>query len=317
MAFMDFLPQFSDNTDQSINDPNLAAINLKRKLALADSLRNSPVLEGQMVSGRYVAPSWTQNLANAVNKGVGMYTERQAMKEYGDILKSQEAKQRTGLDKLIKVLKNEPTLETTMQPTNVDLQQGMNVPTSPFTTNEQVSQIYPNYSGQTPIQNMQGQTNVMQPITTQVPAKPLSQNDVLSAIAQYGQDVGNPKIGEGVILDYAKQMYAPKKSTWIKNGDVQIQIDETGQPTGKTLPIGISPDTAATLEQSGKQHNITNKFKERELEIEKKKLNPLNLPDLSASSKPLTNKKGWTLHTDANGNQAYVSPDGKNYEEAN
>ena len=50
MAFMDFLPQFGDNTDQSgVDDPTLAQINLKRKLALADSLRNSPELQGQMV----------------------------------------------------------------------------------------------------------------------------------------------------------------------------------------------------------------------------------------------------------------------------
>lgn len=32
-------------------------------------------------------------------------------------------------------------------------------------------------------------------------------------------------------------------------------------------------------------------------------------------SAPPTNAKGWTLHTDANGNQAYVSPDGKQFEE--
>lgn len=30
---------------------------------------------------------------------------------------------------------------------------------------------------------------------------------------------------------------------------------------------------------------------------------------------PTTNAKGWVLHTDKNGNQAYVSPDGKSYEE--
>ena len=128
---MDYFPQFGDNVDQSgVDDPTLAQINLKRKLALADSLRNSPALEGQMVSGHYVAPSWTQNLANAVNKGIGIYTERKAMKEYGDLAKTQEAKKKAGLADLLKTLKNEPTTETTMQPTTVDIQQGMNVPTS-------------------------------------------------------------------------------------------------------------------------------------------------------------------------------------------
>ena len=33
------------------------------------------------------------------------------------------------------------------------------------------------------------------------------------------------------------------------------------------------------------------------------------------SAPPTTNAKGWTLHTDAQGNRAYVSPDGKSYEE--
>ena len=34
----------------------------------------------------------------------------------------------------------------------------------------------------------------------------------------------------------------------------------------------------------------------------------------SKSAPPTTNAKGWTLHVDANGNKAYVSPDGKSYE---
>lgn len=35
----------------------------------------------------------------------------------------------------------------------------------------------------------------------------------------------------------------------------------------------------------------------------------------AASAPAPTNAKGWALHTDKNGNQAYVSPDGKQYEE--
>lgn len=315
MALMDYLPQFSDNTDGSgVDDPTLAQINLKRKLALADSLRNSPVLEGQMVSGRYVKPSWTQALANAVNKGIGMYTEKQAMKEYGDIAKAQEAKKQAGLGKLIKVLKNEPITETTMQPTQVDLQQGMNVPTSPFQTSEQVNQIAPNYGGQVPIQNMQGQTNVMKPVTTQVPAKPLTQNDILSAVVEYGQTIGDNKIGEGAILDYIKHANAPKKTTWVDVGDKQVQIDETGSPTGQTLPKGVSPSDVLHSKTTIRGQDLVNAR-------EKEKLDPYHIFDstssanISTQTKPLTNNKGWTLHTDAKGNQAYVSPDGKQFEE--
>jgi hypothetical protein len=36
-----------------------------------------------------------------------------------------------------------------------------------------------------------------------------------------------------------------------------------------------------------------------------------------ASAVPAKNAKGWLLHTDARGNRAYVSPDGKQYEEVN
>lgn len=316
MAIMDFFPQFVDNTDGTgVDDPTLAQINLKRKLALADSLKNAPMPQGQMVGNRYVAPSWTQYLAGAVNQGLAASQERQAMKEYGDILKSQEAKKQTGLSKLIKVLKNEPITETTMQPTQVDLQQGMNVPTSPFQTSEQVNQIAPNYGGQAPIQNMQGQTNVMRPITTQVPAKPLTQNDILSAVVEYGQTIGDNKIGEGAILDYIKHANAPKKTTWVDVGDKQVQIDETGSPTGQTLPKGVSPSDVLHSKTTIRGQDLVNAR-------EKEKLDPYHIfsntspANISKSTKPLTNNKGWTLHTDAQGNQAYVSPDGKQFEEA-
>lgn len=38
-------------------------------------------------------------------------------------------------------------------------------------------------------------------------------------------------------------------------------------------------------------------------------------PPAASSAPPRTNAKGWILHTDARGNQAYVSPDGKSIEE--
>ena len=108
MALMDFFPQFGDNTDQvNPDDEILKSIDLKRKLALASSLKgNSETPQGQMIGNRYVAPSWTQYLAGAVDRGMAGYQEDKAIKEYGDTQKAQETKQRTGLDKLIKFLKS-------------------------------------------------------------------------------------------------------------------------------------------------------------------------------------------------------------------
>jgi hypothetical protein len=38
-------------------------------------------------------------------------------------------------------------------------------------------------------------------------------------------------------------------------------------------------------------------------------------PPASKTAPAPTNAKGWVLHADAKGNQAYVSPDGKQFEE--
>ena len=46
---------------------------LARAQRLAQMLSTQKPAEGQMVSGRYVAPSWTQNLAQLVNAGMGAY----------------------------------------------------------------------------------------------------------------------------------------------------------------------------------------------------------------------------------------------------
>ena len=46
---------------------------LARAQRLAQMLSSSPAVEGQMISGRYVAPSWTQQLAGLVNAGAGAY----------------------------------------------------------------------------------------------------------------------------------------------------------------------------------------------------------------------------------------------------
>jgi hypothetical protein len=58
---------------------------LARAQRLAKMLSSQQPAEGQMVSGRYVAPSWTQHLAQLVNAGMGAYyadkaeTQQQAL----------------------------------------------------------------------------------------------------------------------------------------------------------------------------------------------------------------------------------------------
>jgi hypothetical protein len=54
------------------------ALDLARSQRLAQLLGSQQMPEGQMVSGRYVAPSWTQSLAQLANAATGAYFGNQA-----------------------------------------------------------------------------------------------------------------------------------------------------------------------------------------------------------------------------------------------
>ena len=92
---MDYIPQFGDNTQDVSGlpqDDSMMQLALKRKLALADALRQQESPQGQMVSGHYVAPSWTQYAANALGKYAGGKQEENALKQYGEYQKAKQAK---------------------------------------------------------------------------------------------------------------------------------------------------------------------------------------------------------------------------------
>jgi hypothetical protein len=57
------------------------ALDLARSQRLAQLLSNQQMPEGQMISGRFVAPSWTQQLAGLVNAGTGAYYANKAEKQ--------------------------------------------------------------------------------------------------------------------------------------------------------------------------------------------------------------------------------------------
>jgi len=231
MAFMDFLPQFSDNMDQSgLEDPTLQAINLKRKLALADSLRNSPELQGQMVGNRYVKPSWTQNLANAVNKGIGVYTEHQAMKEYADAQKAEKSKLSNAFNEYI--AGKSPKDVTTTQDNFVTqpLQEGQSVATAPSysptsQSSEQVGQVAPNYAGQAPVLNMTGDTTVNQP-TTSTMQVPRTKEEKITNALKYINATGNTDLASKAVLGDIENMFKAPETNLGK-----VEIDKFTPPS--------------------------------------------------------------------------------------
>jgi hypothetical protein len=86
-----YLPTISGQ-DGMFQDDALMQIDLKRKLAMADALRQQEAPQGQMVSGIYVAPSWTQQLAGLADTYVAGKQEKEAMQQYNDAQQSKAQK---------------------------------------------------------------------------------------------------------------------------------------------------------------------------------------------------------------------------------
>jgi hypothetical protein len=185
---MAFLPQDTQDVSGLPANDAMAQLELQRRLKLAEQLQQSQTPEGKMIGGHYVAPSFTQQLAGVFNKYVGSKQEENAMKQYGDYTQSKEAAKNQAYAKYLKKL--EGVDETTMQPKEVPLQQGMNVGTSPFGTTDQVSQIAPKFGINAPApQNMQGVATQMQPVTTK---QPLDISGQYRAMMELGTDLKDP-----------------------------------------------------------------------------------------------------------------------------
>ena len=186
---MAFFPQ--DNTQDVSGLPandEMAKLELQRRLKIAQALQEGQVPEGKMISGHYVAPSFTQQLASAYGKYRGGKAEQEAINKYGEYTKSEEAKKAKAYGDYLQKLGGTET--TTMQPTNVDLQQGMNVGTSPFGTLDEVAQIAPKFNVNSPApQNMTGTTTQMTPVTTR---QPLDAAGQYRAMLELGTQIKDP-----------------------------------------------------------------------------------------------------------------------------
>ena len=261
--WMNKLPVFGsigqDNSSNDVSgmDPTLREINLKRKLALANSLRSQAAPQGQMVSGIYVRPSWTQSLAHGVNQYLANSTENEAIKNYAEAQKAEKAKLSKAFNDYIEG--KGPKNITTTQDNFVTqpLQEGQNVATSPFQTNEQVGQIAPNYAGQAPVLNMTGDTTVNQPITTTTQV-PRTKQELMANALKYINESGNTDLASKAVLGDIENMF---KAPETNLGKVEIK-DFTPTSIAKFKETGnyndlqpITKDVAPTTRQM-KQGNF-------------------------------------------------------------
>jgi len=102
---MDYMPTFGGNTAPMQEtalpaDDTAMQLELKRRLKMAEALQQQETPQGQMVSGIYVAPSWTQYLSNAINKYQGGKQEREALGQFGEYQKTKQQKQADALKQL-------------------------------------------------------------------------------------------------------------------------------------------------------------------------------------------------------------------------
>lgn len=167
MNFAQYLPTFNEQELMPQND-EMMQIELKRKMALADALRKQEVPQGQMVSGHYVAPSWTQHLGSLVNKYMGGQTEKEAIKQFGEFNKGKQTKMADALAQYQKDI-----MPRTEQ-----------APQQPTTVMGSTGEIAPNM----------GMVNAP---PRQVP---LTANDRYAALLKFGSATNNPQLTQQAML---------------------------------------------------------------------------------------------------------------------
>jgi hypothetical protein len=225
MAF--FPPEDTQDVSGLPANDAMAQLELQRRLRIAQQLQQSKAPEGQMISGHYVAPSWTQQLASAYGAYKGRKAEEEALKGYGEYTKSKETKMAEALKKLGGAFEPKTVTNTTMQATDVPLTEGMNVGTSPFGTVDQVSQVAPKFGMDMPApQNMTGTTTQMNPVTSTSTVQPTT-SDIEKAFGQYAADVKDPKMLASILTGRYEKMV--KANEPVKLGAGETVFSATGQ----------------------------------------------------------------------------------------
>jgi hypothetical protein len=316
MAFMDYMPQFGQNTTQQPPSDDLQMqMEMKRRMAFADSLRNQQMPQGEMVSGRYVAPSWTQQLANVFGKYVAGKVEDKALGQYRDYAKTKAEKQAEALKSLSGAIA--PTAVTENSTYDIQVPNGRTPQTE-------------NLGGMQPYES--GMKNISVPVTNTTGQRNRTSAELLQAVADYAAATKDPAMYEKLVMGQVSKSLEPKQTDWKALEGKFYGFDMQGNPTGKVLGEG-KKETPGTLQKDFEYaksqgykgsvedfkriaNSYITPYQSQQLANEARKENPLGIPNLSGPQRPLTNSKGWALHTDAKGNQAYVSPDGKSFEEA-
>jgi hypothetical protein len=183
---MSTMPMSRGGFGQPVNEQGILMQDISQQRKLAEQLRKQGAdeLQGQMVSGHYVAPSWTQQLARVLNTYAGTEIEGQAdkkeqdyntqkSKKFADILAGNKPQQ----------IEGQPQISSTM----------------PAYTPEQQDQFG------SPLPNVQ-----REPVVTSTPTMTQESPEAMQArqqqaILQYMQQYGNTPEAQYMLAQIGKQ----------------------------------------------------------------------------------------------------------------
>lgn len=227
---MDYMPQFSDNTQGEMlpADNSVMQLEMKRRLARAEALRNQTMPQGQMIGDRYVAPSWTQQLAALSGQILGKKAEEKAIKQYGEYQKSKTAK----LSDLLRGQKVEETIPGTEE---------MNMP-------GMVQETYKPYS----------RDEFLSKATAIMPE--LGDEMVKAQVGSYFKEDQPVQLGEGGVLVnrkgevIARNPKAPKFSDKYSNIKVDEQSGKTFGINNETMKVEQIPGEVLSAKPAAAPH---------------------------------------------------------------
>lgn len=286
---MDYMPQFGQNAaptqDVSGIPANDAAaqLEMKRRLRMAQSLQDQKAPEGQMVSGHYVAPSWTQYAAQLAGNYVGNKKEEEAIKQYSDYEQAKQQKMRESALKLGKAL--DPRAITEQSTFDIQVPNGQ----TPTPTD--------NLGGMQPYES--GMKTISVPQTNTTGYRQPTQAEIYNAIGEYSANTNNNDLLEKSILGrVSKKLDGGGKYSIHNIGNMGIELDESGRPTGTQYDYtSQKPIDYGTAANSGAMALFGKDFKDLSQPEQKKVVDYVNqyrAGALSVSQGNLANQTATT-----------------------
>jgi hypothetical protein len=274
MNFAKYLPsalqglvpsQSSGTPNQMPQDDTMMELELKRRMKFADALRGQEAPQGQMVSGIYVAPSITQQLAGLANKYIAGKNEENAIKQYGDYQASEKTKMADALKTFGQAFEPTTQTQTTYAPgVGKELAIGDTVQTAPnySPTSNASEMVAPTSPFGT--QSMTGNAVTSVPTTTTSTVQPTA-GSINQAFTNYAAATKNPKLAEQLMMNRF-EAYQKRNEPFKLAGDETLYGYDA---TGKQVVLATNPKERKAPERWSEPYMLNGQAVIRNLDTNK------------------------------------------------